>query len=209
MKNDDEAVKLTQLLSAGKTKGYVLYDDVDKLLSADCDGGAELDLILSELARNSVEVVEEPEADQTTKVENDGDYINQRAGHLSQTPGDVPPLQIYLREIASTRLLTGEEEMEFVRRIRHGEEQESQDATTQLFEANLRLVVATAMRLGGSDSGILNLIPEGNMGLMKAIQKFDYARGFRFSTYAIWWVRRTIARSGLVTHRERGEQGEL
>jgi RNA polymerase primary sigma factor len=209
MTNDDTAVKLTQLLSAGKKTGYVLYDDIDKLLPADYDGGAELDLILSELSRNSIEVLEEPEADRTSKAEKDADFFDQLHGQSNEISGDGSPLQMYLHEIASTRHLTGKEEIELASRISHGEKQDSQDAMTQLFESNLRLVAATAMRLGSSSPEILDRIQDGNTGLMKAIQKFDYTRGFRFSTYAIWWVRRTIARSGLGKRSEHRHQGEL
>jgi RNA polymerase primary sigma factor len=193
--NDDKAVQLKQFLHAGKTKGYILYDDIDRVLPPGYEGGVELDDILSELARNSIEVLEEPKAHGGKDFKNDDEFFDQiEHQDLSEHPGDLSALQMYLREIPSTPHLTREEEIELAKRISRGEDN-TEDAMRRLVEANLRLVVATARRFASTGRSMLDLIQEGNIGLIKAIKKFNYTRGYRLSTYAIWWVRQTIIRS--------------
>src|SRR5699024_10896743 len=101
------------------------------------------------------------------------------------------PVRMYLKEIGTIPLLTGDEEVELAKRIENGEE----EAKRHLAEANLRLVVSIAKRYVGRGMLFLDLIQEGNMGLMKAVEKFDYHKGFRFSTYATWWIRQAITRA--------------
>ncbi len=101
------------------------------------------------------------------------------------------PVRAYLKEIGKIPLLTPEEEAELARRIEDGDEQ----AKKRLAEGNLRLVVSIAKRYTGHGLQLLDLIQEGNIGLMKAVEKFDYRRGFKFSTYATWWIRQSMTRS--------------
>ena len=101
------------------------------------------------------------------------------------------PVRAYLKEIGKIPLLTGEEEAELARRIEEGDEQ----AKKRLAEGNLRLVVSIAKRYTGHGLQLLDLIQEGNIGLMKAVEKFDYHKGFKFSTYATWWIRQSLTRS--------------
>lgn len=101
------------------------------------------------------------------------------------------PVKAYLREIGSIRLLSLEEELELAQRISDGDER----AKDKLTEANLRLVVSVAKRYLGRGMGLLDLIQEGNLGLIKAVEKFDYSKGFKFSTYATWWIRQAITRA--------------
>lgn len=108
--------------------------------------------------------------------------------------GDVKvndSVKIYLREIGKVPLLTAQQETELAKRIAEGDEQAKQD----LIQANLRLVIAIAKRYAGRGMPFLDLIQEGNMGLIKAVDKFDYTKGFKFSTYATWWIRQAIARA--------------
>jgi RNA polymerase primary sigma factor len=194
---DDTAGQLKELLHNGKTKGYILYDDIDKLLPVGYEGGVELDDILSELARNEIEVLEEPRPNRAKEFKEDDEFLKGNEQYnLTEHSGVFLPLQMYLREVRSTPHLPIEEEIELAKRIRCGEK-DTEAAMRELIEANLRLVVATARRFSSSGRGMLDLIQEGNIGLMKAAQKFDYTRGYRFSTYAIWWVRQTIIRSAL------------
>ena len=194
---NDKAGRLKQFLRTGKTKGYILYDDIDKLLPAGYEGGVELDDILSELARNSIQVLEEPCAVGANELKKDDEFFDENEHqNLSEYTGDLSALQMYLRELRSTPRLTGEEEIELAKRISR-REGDKEAAIRQLIEANLRLVVATARRFSSSGRDMLDLIQEGNNGLIKAIEKFDYTRGYRFSTYAIWWVRQSIIRSAL------------
>lgn len=101
------------------------------------------------------------------------------------------PVRLYLKEIGNVPLLTSEEEFELAKRIEAGEE----EAKKQLAEANLRLVVSVAKRYVGRGLLLLDLIQEGNLGLIKAVDKFDYRKGFKFSTYATWWIRQSITRA--------------
>ena len=108
--------------------------------------------------------------------------------------GDVKvndSVKIYLREIGKVPLLTAQQETELAKRIAEGDEEAKQD----LIQANLRLVIAIAKRYAGRGMPFLDLIQEGNMGLIKAVDKFDYTKGFKFSTYATWWIRQAIARA--------------
>lgn len=101
------------------------------------------------------------------------------------------PVRMYLKEIGRVPLLSAEEEIELAQRIENGDE----DAKRRLAEANLRLVVSIARRYVGRGMVFLDLIQEGNMGLIKAVEKFDYSKGFKFSTYATWWIRQAITRA--------------
>jgi RNA polymerase primary sigma factor len=101
------------------------------------------------------------------------------------------PVRMYLKEIGRSRLLSTEEEIELAQRIEQGDE----EARQRLTESNLRLVVSIARRYAGRGMLFLDLIQEGNIGLMKAVEKFDYTKGYRFSTYATWWIRQAITRA--------------
>ena len=101
------------------------------------------------------------------------------------------PVKIYLKEIGRVPLLTPDEEIELAQRMKNGDSA----AKKRLAEANLRLVVSIAKRYGGRGMSFLDLIQEGNLGLIKAVEKFDYTKGFKFSTYATWWIRQSITRA--------------
>ncbi|EQD56495.1 RNA polymerase, sigma 70 subunit, RpoD subfamily, partial [mine drainage metagenome] len=101
------------------------------------------------------------------------------------------PVRMYLKEIGRVQLLTAEEEVDLARRIEAGDE----EAKRRLAEANLRLVVSIAKRYVGRGMLFLDLIQEGNLGLIKAVEKFDYRKGYKFSTYATWWIRQAITRA--------------
>jgi len=189
---EDKAEQLRQLVRTGKTKGYVLYDEIDELLPTGYEGGPELDDILSELARNGIEVLEEPRTERDREFNKDDESLDENElQELSEQAGDALALQMYLREVLATPRLTREQEIELAKRISGGG-QDAEDAEKQLIEANLRLVVATAKRYRNRGRGLLDLLQEGNIGLMKAVKKFNYTRGYKFSTYAIWWVRRRL-----------------
>ena len=104
-------------------------------------------------------------------------------------------VRIYLREIGSIPLLDAEEEKLFGRQIKHSSKDEAQQARALLIRANLRLVVSTAKKYVGRGLPLMDLIQEGNLGLMRAVDKFDYQRGCKFSTLAIWWIRQAINRA--------------
>jgi RNA polymerase primary sigma factor len=139
--------------------------------------------------------VEEPRAGPGKQFKEGDDLLDEKElQEVSEQPGGFPGLEMYVREVLATPRLTREDEVELAKRI-SGRGQDAEDAMRQLIEANLRLVVATAKRHANRGRGLLELIQEGNIGLMKAAQRFNYVRGYRFSTYAIWWVRQAILRS--------------
>jgi RNA polymerase primary sigma factor len=184
---------LNQLVRNGKTKGYVLYDEIDALLPVAYDGGPELDDILSELAVNGIAVREESRADRGKEV-NENESLNEHElQELKEQLGEDSQLYWYIREVLTLLRLTHDQKVELAKRIGAGG-QDAEDAEKKLIEVNLRLVVPTARRYRNCGRSLLDLIQEGNIGLMKAVRKFNHAHGYKFATYAIWWIRETINR---------------
>ena len=189
---DNRQAKLNELYELGKSKGKLTYKEImNALMEMDMDPD-QLDKVLETLDALGVEVVNEldpqPEAEPATperaeKVEDD----------LSVPEGISidDPVRMYLKEIGKVPLLTAEEEIEIAKRLETGDE----EAKKKLSEANLRLVVSIAKRYVGRGMLFLDLIQEGNLGLIKAVEKFDYRKGFKFSTYATWWIRQAITRA--------------
>jgi len=189
---DNRQAKLNELYELGKSKGKLTYKEImNALMEMDMDPD-QLDKVLETLEALGVEVVNEldpqPEAEPAApepaeKVEDD----------LSVPEGISidDPVRMYLKEIGKVPLLTAEEEIEIAKRLETGDE----EAKKKLSEANLRLVVSIAKRYVGRGMLFLDLIQEGNLGLIKAVEKFDYRKGFKFSTYATWWIRQAITRA--------------
>jgi RNA polymerase primary sigma factor len=188
---DGQTEQLKQLVRTGKTKRYVLYDEIDKLLPNGYEGGPELDDILSELAVNNVEVLQEPRGERNKEFNEDESLNENELQELREQVGDDLHLYRYIREVLTLPRLTHEQEVELAKRIGGGG-QDAEDAEKKLIEANLRLVLTPARRYRNRGRSLLDLIQEGNIGLIKAVRKFNYTRGYKFATYAIWWVRKTI-----------------
>ncbi|MFB6465781.1 RNA polymerase sigma factor RpoD [Cytobacillus sp. Hz8] len=183
-----------QLIAVGKKTGVLSYDDIaEKLASFELDSH-QMDDFYEFLQDQGVELVgdsdddEDPNAHDLEKNEEAFDLND-----LSVPPGVKinDPVRMYLKEIGRVDLLSAEEEIELATRIEQGDE----EAKRRLAEANLRLVVSIAKRYVGRGMLFLDLIQEGNMGLIKAVEKFDYSKGFKFSTYATWWIRQAITRA--------------
>ncbi|MFD1705431.1 RNA polymerase sigma factor RpoD [Siminovitchia sediminis] len=182
-----------QLLEQGKKRGTLTYERIaGNLAHFDLDSD-QMDEFYEVLSHHGVEVLEEdsdedPDADEIEKEEEEFDLND-----LSVPPGVKinDPVRMYLKEIGRVDLLSAEEEVELAERIEQGDE----EAKKRLAEANLRLVVSIAKRYVGRGMLFLDLIQEGNMGLIKAVEKFDYRKGFKFSTYATWWIRQAITRA--------------
>ena len=156
--------------------------------------GPEVESILDKkLKSKTIDLELEPDIEDLEQVEEEikvDDILNQDIDTLDGISVD-DPVRMYLREIGRIPLLTVEEETSLAKRIIEGDE----DARQQLAEANLRLVVSIAKKYVGRGLLLLDLIQEGNMGLIKAVEKFDHTKGFKFSTYATWWIRQSITRS--------------
>ncbi len=173
--------EVKKLISIGKQKGRLTYDEVGERLAVECEASAEqMEEVFRILAANGIVIYNNmPEL-----LKDDLDKI------MSEVSID-DPVKVYLKDIGKVPLLTMEEETELAKRMKEGDE----EAKKRLSEANLRLVVSIAKRYVGRGMLFLDLIQEGNMGLMKAVEKFDCTKGFRFSTYATWWIRQAITRA--------------
>ncbi|HIX24368.1 MAG TPA: RNA polymerase sigma factor RpoD [Candidatus Lachnoclostridium avicola] len=191
------AAKLQKLLEEARKKKNVLEDreilDFFKGEQLDAD---KMDQIYDFLEANKVDVLNLNEDDDPDLFPDDGmedEEIDMENIDLSvpEGVGTEDPVRMYLKEIGKIPLLSADEEIELAKRIELGDE----DAKQKLAEANLRLVVSIAKRYVGRGMQFLDLIQEGNLGLIKAVEKFDYKKGYKFSTYATWWIRQAITRA--------------
>ncbi len=186
-----EEEKVKKIIEKAKEKGQMTYgelaseledtdaDEIDKVFDAFEDLG--VDLLNEDLEEPDIEDLQDVEE---VKLE-DLDITNVEGINIDD------PVRMYLREIGKIPLLTYEEELDLAKRILEGDE----EAAQKLAESNLRLVVSIAKKYVGRGMLFLDLIQEGNMGLIKAVEKFDYNKGFKFSTYATWWIRQAITRA--------------
>jgi RNA polymerase primary sigma factor len=182
-----------QVLEVGKKTGVLAYDDIAERLAGFELDSHQMDEFYEFLGDQGIELVgdnddADPNIKELAKGEEEFDLND-----LSVPPGVKinDPVRMYLKEIGRVDLLTAEEEISLANRIEEGDE----EAKRRLAEANLRLVVSIAKRYVGRGMLFLDLIQEGNMGLIKAVEKFDYRKGFKFSTYATWWIRQAITRA--------------
>lgn len=180
---------LTRLATKGKKQGYLTLDQILELFPNAEENIELLDSLYEKLLEAGVEVFDvasEKEAEKLAKVEE----IDLTQIKLDKT-ASADPVRMYLREIGNYNLLTAAEEVDLAKRAEKGEVR----AAESLARANLRLVVSIAKKYMGRGLQFLDLIQEGNIGLMRAVDKFDWRRGFKFSTYATWWIRQAITRA--------------
>jgi RNA polymerase primary sigma factor len=191
-KNGLEAVK--KLVRKGKKNGMLTYKEImDSLEDIDIDT-EQIDEIYQRLEDMGIDIVGDKEADlllEKDDVGEDAEELKEEDLSLPKGVNVDDPVRMYLKEIGKIPLLTAEEEIDYAKRMAEGDE----EAKKRLAEANLRLVVSIAKRYVGRGMLFLDLIQEGNLGLMKAVEKFDYRKGFKFSTYATWWIRQAITRA--------------
>jgi RNA polymerase primary sigma factor len=179
---------MADLIAEGEEKGYVRQDDFAEVAEHEGLSDAEVDTIEEALSAADVEVV----ADAEEERQHEEDQARaEELDALDTAPADTDLTTAYLREIARVPLLSREQEVALAKRVEAGDE----EAMRQFVLANLRLVVSVAKKYRGRGLSFLDLIQEGNMGLMQAVQKFDWRRGHRFSTYAVWWIRQAITRA--------------
>ena len=192
--------KLGQLLVLAKGRKNVLEDkEILDFFKEDQLNADQIDQIYDYLESNKVDVLrlnEETELDPDLFIEEDlegEEEIDMENIDLSvpEGVGTEDPVRMYLKEIGKVPLLNSEDEIELAKKIELGDE----EAKQKLTEANLRLVVSIAKRYVGRGMQFLDLIQEGNLGLIKAVEKFDYRKGYKFSTYATWWIRQAITRA--------------
>ena len=183
------------LIEKGKVKGFITYEELAlELKGLDIDNDA-LDNLYNKLVDNNIAVVAEADVDSDTgeaKIkEEEKEEIMLSDEDITKDVNINDPVRMYLKEIGRIPLLSTDEEAEISKRVAL----DDPEAKRILAESNLRLVVSIAKRYVGRGLLFLDLIQEGNIGLMKAVEKFDYDKGYKFSTYATWWIRQAITRA--------------
>ncbi|MFA7628149.1 MAG: RNA polymerase sigma factor RpoD [Candidatus Dojkabacteria bacterium] len=187
----DKSKSIKYLIKKGKDQGFLTQEDLLDVFPTIEEDIDLLDEIFEKLQKNEIEVLE-PEEDIEAQ-EKEELTLEKKIRILKniQTNISTDAIRSYLYEIGRIPLLTGEEEVILAKRIEKGDN----EATQLLITANLRLVVSIAKKYSKSNLELLDLIQEGNIGLMRAVEKFDYTKGFKFSTYATWWIRQAITRA--------------
>ena len=187
------AEKVKELLNMAKKKKNVLeYQEISDFFADMPLEEEQMEKVLEYLDQNNVDVLRITDDDEEI-ILTDEDEVDVENIDLSVPEGVSieDPVRMYLKEIGKVPLLSAEEEIELAQRMEEGD----QEAKKRLAEANLRLVVSIAKRYVGRGMLFLDLIQEGNLGLIKAVEKFDYRKGYKFSTYATWWIRQAITRA--------------
>lgn len=183
-----------QLIELGKKRGVLTYKEIiDKLSSFEQDA-EQIDEYYEFLNEQGIEIINESEDEADIDIGVTDEEVDEYKMDDLSVPLGIKindPVRMYLKEIGRVPLLSADEEIELAKRIEKGDK----DAKRRLAEANLRLVVSIAKRYVGRGMLFLDLIQEGNMGLIKAVEKFDFRKGFKFSTYATWWIRQAITRA--------------
>ena len=193
---NDFLSKVEELITAGKAKGFVTQKEVERHIPLEDWNAETLDDVFTILMEKGIEVVDDDAKEPAPIQEKpDEEVVRQPAfdmeiGKLDDIPL-TDPVRMYLREIGKVALLDAAEEVELAKRVEAGEDL----AKKKIVDANLRLVVSIAKKYIGRGMLFLDLIQEGILGLIRAVEKFDYRKGFKFSTYATWWIRQAITRA--------------
>ena len=205
MNEEQKMDNVQALIQKGKKKGSITYREIMDALQGIDLSADQIDDVYQQFGRMGIDVVPEPgevdlevlkkdKEDEEEIAEDTDDDVEEEAEVDLSVPEGVgidDPVRMYLKEIGRVPLLSAEEEIQLAKRMENGDE----EAKRRLAEANLRLVVSIAKRYVGRGMLFLDLIQEGNLGLIKAVEKFDYIKGFKFSTYATWWIRQAITRA--------------
>lgn len=186
-----------ELIERGKNRGILTYKDIMDYLQEFDLSSDQIDEYYEKLISMGIEVVDDSNEIEVLDSDDDDDDDESEKVNLDidiSLPDGITvndPVRMYLKEIGRVALLSGAEEVSLAKRMEKGDE----EAKRRLVEANLRLVVSIAKRYVGRGMLFLDLIQEGNLGLIKAVEKFDYTKGYKFSTYATWWIRQAITRA--------------
>lgn len=203
--SEEQKVECVQaLIQKGKTKGTLTYREIMDALQGVELSADQIDDVYQQLGRMGIDVVPEPgemELEAIKKGKDDDDIVDDVDDEIEEETevdlsvpegvGIDDPVRMYLKEIGRVPLLSADEEIQLAKSMEEGNE----ESKRRLAEANLRLVVSIAKRYVGRGMLFLDLIQEGNLGLIKAVEKFDYTKGYKFSTYATWWIRQAITRA--------------
>ena len=186
-----------KLIEMGKAKGMLYTKHISRALENSDFDVEELDNFYLLCEQNNIKIVDNStlEDDERIPIDDiDVDYATTEVYEESNVPGVFDGVKSYLKELGAIPMIDEEEERNLAKLILEGTNLQKKRARKKLIESNLRLVVSIAKRYTGRGVDLLELIQEGNLGLMKAIEKYDYTRGYRFSTYATWWIRQSITR---------------
>ncbi len=191
---NEKKIDVSALIEKGK-KGKLSASDLDEALEEMNFDAESIDKLYETLEDNGISFDSDLSSEEMSAIENEVEAFSaaENMERILEQEGLAidDPVRLYLKEIGRVPLLTADREKELAERMLAGDE----DAKVELVEANLRLVVSIAKRYVGRGMFFLDLIQEGNMGLMKAVDKFDYTKGYKFSTYATWWIRQAITRA--------------
>lgn len=188
----DKKMTMNSLIEKGKEAGHLTTKEITNALEELDFDVDQMDNFYETFTNNGIDIIEDYSPDTDLQVGLDAGITDNLELALSTEGISIDdPVKIYLKEIGRVPLLTTEEERILAERMAKGDAY----ARKRLSEANLRLVVSIAKRYGGRGMQFLDLIQEGNLGLIKAVEKFDYTKGFKFSTYATWWIRQAITRA--------------
>lgn len=182
---------LTEVVAQSKKRGYITQDEILAIFAKPEEHIEELDVLYDKLMRSNVDVFESVTQQQDTQKPIE-DLAKELEALTVLTEGSVSdPVRMYLKEIGRIPLLTFEQEIDLAKRVEKGEAA----AKKKLINSNLRLVVSIAKKYIGRGLTLLDLIQEGNQGLIRAVEKYDWRRGYKFSTYATWWIRQSVTRA--------------
>ena len=194
----DKRFILESLMEKGKSTGKLSTKDItDALEKLDYDVD-QMDAFYDNCAAMNIEIIDDITPDETLDITANNEESSEDTVDISISTEGISiddPVKIYLKEIGRVPLLTAEDEIQLAEQMGSSDEEKAVEARKKLAEANLRLVVSIAKRYVGRGMSFLDLIQEGNLGLIKAVEKFDYTKGFKFSTYATWWIRQAITRA--------------
>ena len=192
--NSDKNFDINELIEKGKSEGSITNDDLldalDSYQDFDMD---QIDKIYETLESNGIEITDNFNSEKFADLESEVEQMMspEEIEKMQESLAVDDPVRMYLKEIGKVPLLDPDKEHELAKKMMDGDEK----AKNEIVEANLRLVVSIAKKHVGKGMAFLDLIQEGNLGLMKAVDKFDYEKGFKFSTYATWWIRQAITRA--------------
>ena len=185
MEVDSEELRV--LITSGREQGYLTYEAVAKAVSDLDVNRRQIEELHTHLNEQGIEVITKEDATSRNPVEE----VPAPPPPVAGAETNLDSLRLYLRSIGQVELLNAAQEVQLAKRIERGD----MEAKRQMVEANLRLVVSIAKSYLGRGLGFLDLIQEGSLGLIRAVEKFDYRRGYKFSTYATWWIRQAVTRA--------------
>ena len=193
---ENKQARVNALIEKGKKNGLLTQKEINEVLADMQITPETYEKVLDRFEEMGIEIVTEENSEPPEEellLDSEAEEFSAEAEDLSVPEGIATddPVRMYLKEIGKVPLLTAEEELEIAKRMADGDE----EARKKLSESNLRLVVSIAKRYVGRGMQFLDLIQEGNLGLIKAVEKFDYSKGYKFSTYATWWIRQAITRA--------------